>query len=304
MSPDSLNSQHLQPPKPTSQAWESNMGDFPTSGYPPAAEHPSQEHNPKSLLGKTNPVSRLLAIMLMTTPLLATVDWLSATAALVLELPIILASGLGMRRILSRVWPILLAAPLSATSMLLYGAPSGETYAQWGFMHISDGSIGLALGIFLRILAIGIPAVVMFIDADPTEMADGLAQVLRFPAVPVLAALAGFRTAGLMIRDWESLARARRARGLGDRGKINDIASRVFAMLVLALRRGAKLATTMEARGMGARSTQGHLLRTWARPSHLTAIDWLLFAWATLIPTLSLTLTVYFNTFRWIVSTS
>ena len=72
MSPDSLNSQHLQPPKPTSQAWESNMGDFPTSGYPPAAEHPSQEHNPKSLLGRTNPVSRLLAIMLMTTPLLAT----------------------------------------------------------------------------------------------------------------------------------------------------------------------------------------------------------------------------------------
>lgn len=257
-----------------------------------------------ALLARTNPVSRLLGVMLMTTPLLATVDWLSATVALVLEIPIILASGLGVTRILSRVWPILVAAPISATSMLLYGAPSGATYWQWGFMHITEGSVGLALGIFLRILAIGIPAVIMFIDADPTEMADGLAQILKFPAVPVLAALAGFRTAGLMIRDWESLARARRARGLGDRGKIADLTSRVFAMLVLALRRGAKLATTMEARGMGARDANGNLLRTWARPAHLKAVDWVLFAWAALIPTLALATAVYFNTFRWIVSTS
>lgn len=260
--------------------------------------------SPTSLLQRTNPVSRLLGVMLMTTPLLATVDWLSATVALVMEIPIILASGLGMKRILSRVWPILVAAPISATSMLLYGAPSGATYWQWGFIHITEGSVGLALGIFLRILAIGIPAVIMFIDADPTEMADGLAQILRFPAVPVLAALAGFRTAGLMIRDWESLARARRARGLGDRGKIADITSRVFAMLVLALRRGAKLATTMEARGMGARDKDGNLLRTWARPAQLTKVDYILFTWAFLVPTLSIALAVYFNTFRWIVSTS
>lgn len=259
---------------------------------------------PKSLLGRTNPVSRLLGVMLMTTPLLATVDWLSATVALVMEVPLILASGLGIKKILSRIWPILVAAPISATSMLLYGAPSGETYWQWGFMHVTEGSVGLALGIFLRIMAIGIPAVIMFIDADPTEMADGLAQILKFPAVPVLAALAGFRTAGLMIRDWESLARARRARGLGDRGKIADITSRVFAMLVLALRRGAKLATTMEARGMGARDKNGNLLRTWARPSYLTGVDYLLFTWAFIVPTLSLGAAVYFNTFRWIVSTS
>lgn len=299
MSPDPMHSQRLESPSTTQARERTHMpvsADVATGAIAaPAAKTP---------LGRTNPVTRLLGVMVMTTPLLASIDWLSATVALALEIPIILASGLGVKKILSRIWPILVAAPISATSMLLYGAPSGATYWQWGFMHITEGSVGLALGIFLRIMAIGIPTVIMFIDADPTEMADGLAQILKFPAVPVLAALAGFRTAGLMIRDWESLARARRARGLGDRGKIADIISRVFAMLVLALRRGAKLATTMEARGMGARDTTGTLLRTWARPSHLTGADWLLFTWTILVPTIALTTAVYMGTFRWIVSTS
>lgn len=263
-----------------------------------------QEHGWATALTRANPVAKLIGVVLMTTPLLASIDWLSASVALVLELPVLMLSGFGIKRILSRIWPILLAAPLSATSMLLYGQPSGQTFFQWGFIHITEGSVGLAIGIFLRILAIGIPAVVLFIDTDPTQMADGLAQILKMPAVPVLAALAGFRTAGLMIRDWETLARARRARGLGDRSRVVDIASRVFAMLVLALRRGAKLATTMEARGMGARAADGSPLRTWARPSVLTRVDYLLLAWSVVVPTLALGLAVYAGTFRWIVSTS
>ncbi|WP_336250994.1 energy-coupling factor transporter transmembrane component T [Stomatohabitans albus] len=262
------------------------------------------ERNRLGLLMSANPVAKLLAVMVMTTPLIVTIDWLSATVALVLEFPVLVLCGFGLKRVLSRIWPILLAAPLSATSMLLYGQPSGETFWQWGYIHITEGSVGLAIGIFLRIFAIGVPAVVLFIDVDPTEMADGLAQVLKMPAVPVLAALAGFRTAGLMIRDWESLARARRARGLGDRSRLADIASRSFAMLVLALRRGGKLATTMEARGMGARDANGQLLRTWARPSYLKRIDWMLLTWSVIVPTVALGLAAYMGTFRWIVSTS
>lgn len=273
----------------------------------PFPEHPAIPSAPvgvRSRLQRTNPVARLIGVMVMTTPLILTIDWLSATVALALEIPLFILSGLGVKRILSRVWPVLLAAPISSTSMLLYGAPSGEEHFSWAFIHITDGSIGLAVGIFLRILAIGFPAVVLFIDADPTEMADGLAQILKLPAVPVLAALAGFRTAGLMIRDWEALARARRARGLGDRPLLVDVSSRVFAMLVLALRRGAKLATTMEARGMGARDADGMLLRTWARPSVLTTRDYVLLAWSVVVPTIALGVAMYFETFRWIVSTT
>ena len=66
----------------------------------------------------------------------------------------------------------------------------------------------------------------------------------------------------LQMADWRSLELARRARGTADRGRIRRIAGQAFALLVLSIRRGSKLATAMEARGFGA-STR----RTWARES-------------------------------------
>ena len=46
------------------------------------------------------------------------------------------------------------------------------------------------------------------------------------------------------------MALSRRARGIGDHGAIRRFATMAFALLVLAIRRGSKLATAMEARGL------------------------------------------------------
>jgi energy-coupling factor transport system permease protein len=46
-----------------------------------------------------------------------------------------------------------------------------------------------------------------------------------------------------------------------------------FALLVLSLRRGSKLATAMEARAFGAPGP-----RTWARESHFGGAEWALMA--------------------------
>jgi energy-coupling factor transport system permease protein len=43
----------------------------------------------------------------------------------------------------------------------------------------------------------------------------------------------------------------------------------VFALLVLAIRRGSRLATAMEARGFG-----GQTPRTWARESRFGGCEW------------------------------
>ena len=97
---------------------------------------------------------------------------------------------------------------------------------------------------------------------DPTDLADGLAQVVRLPARFVLGGLAGLRLVGLFLEDWRALELARRARGIADRGALRRLLSQAFALLVLSIRRGSKLATAMEARGFGA-----PVRRTWARPS-------------------------------------
>ncbi|HEY5320363.1 MAG TPA: energy-coupling factor transporter transmembrane component T, partial [Galbitalea sp.] len=93
-------------------------------------------------------------------------------------------------------------------------------------------------------------------------------QVLRLPARFVLGALAGLRLVGLFIEDWHSLELARRARGVGDSRRIARLGGQAFALLVLSIRRGSKLATAMEARGFG-----GTARRTWARESRFRRAD-------------------------------
>ncbi|MGR0317981.1 energy-coupling factor transporter transmembrane component T family protein [Agromyces sp. ZXT2-3] len=217
---------------------------------------------------RVNPATRLAAAMVLTTPLLLTVDWVSAAIALGIQLVLFALAGVTPRLLVRRTWPILVAAPLAGMSMLLYGRPSGTVYWEFWLAEITDGSIQLAIAVTLRVLAIGLPAALLFLRVDPTDLADGLAQVWRLPARFVLGALAATRLVGLFVEDWRAMALARRARGIGDHGAVRRAATMGFALLVLAIRRGSKLATAMEARGFGA-----DIPRTWARPSRVGARD-------------------------------
>lgn len=209
-----------------------------------------------------NPVARLLCAAVIAVALVLSVDWVSAATALVLELPLLLAVGVRLRPLLTRGSLVFIAAVTTALTNLLYGRVSGDVHWHFGLINVSDGSIELALAMFLRVLAIGLPSVFLFIGVQPIELADGLGQVLRLPARFVIGAVAGMRMVGLLRRDWQYLGYARRARGVADHNRVRRFAGQAFALLVFALRRGSKLATAMEARGFGA-----HPTRTWARPS-------------------------------------
>lgn len=246
----------------------------------------------RGLLAHTNPVARVLALLVATTPLLITIDPVSAAVAVILELALMPLSGVSARSFLLKATPLLLAAPLGALSMLLYASPGGNVYWQFGPAAISDHSMWLALGIGLRMCAIVLPAIALLDRIDPTDMGDGLAQILHLPARPVLAALAGARMTSLMAADWKALERARRARGVGDSSRIRSFLRGSFSLLVFALRRSGKLATTMEARGFGAAGK-----RTWARPSRLSAADAVLMVVAIAVPAIALAASIWAGTF-------
>ena len=246
----------------------------------------------RGLLARTNPVARVLALLVATTPLLITIDPVSAGVALALELALMPLSGVSARSFFLKATPLLLAAPLGALSMLLYASPGGTVYWQFGPAAISDHSMWLALGIGLRMCAIVMPAIALLDRIDPTDMGDGLAQILHLPARPVLAALAGARMTSLMAADWKALERARRARGVGDASRIRSFLRGSFSLLVFALRRSGKLATTMEARGFGAARK-----RTWARVSRLRAADAVLMVVAIALPAIALAASIWAGTF-------
>ncbi len=209
-----------------------------------------------------NPVAKLLTAAVIAVVLVLSVDWVSALTALVLEIPLFLVLGVRWRAVMVRGVVVTIAAALTALTNLLYGAPSGTIHWHFLLVNVSDGSIELALAMFLRVMAIALPAVILFLDVTPTELADGLGQNLRLPARFVVGALAGLRLVGLLRQDWQYLGYARRARGVADKNRVRRVLGQAFALLVFALRRGTKLATAMEARGFGAYPT-----RTWARPS-------------------------------------
>ncbi|MBX3092556.1 MAG: energy-coupling factor transporter transmembrane protein EcfT [Cryobacterium sp.] len=219
---------------------------------------------------RVNPVAKLGAALLLAACLVLTIDWVSAGTALLLELAAFAFLGVPARQFWLRTLPVWVAAPLTGITILLYGRPSGTVYWEFLAAHVSDGSINLAIATALRVLAIGLPAVVLFMTVDATDLADGLAQVWRLPSRFVLGALAAFRLVGLFLEDWRFLELARRARGVGDTGRFRRIPGQVFALLVLAIRRGSKLAIAMEARGFG-----GSVPRTWARESRFGPGEWL-----------------------------
>lgn len=209
-----------------------------------------------------NPVAKIAALVPLTLGLLVSLDWVSATVGIVGELLLFAAAGLRSRALWLRTLPVWLAAPLAGLTMALYGRASGTTYVQLGFVHVTDGSLAIGLATMLRLVALALPAVVLFATIDPTDLADGLAQRVRLPSRFVLGALAGLRLVGLFVHDWRSLELARRARGVADSGRLRRLLGQALALLVLAIRRGTKLATAMEARGF-----DGPVQRTWARPS-------------------------------------
>ncbi|PJJ63536.1 energy-coupling factor transporter transmembrane component T family protein [Compostimonas suwonensis] len=228
------------------------------SGVPSAVSSP--------VLDRINPVTKLGAALLLSLMLVLSIDWVSAAVALVAELVLFACARIPFGALARRSAPILIAAPLAGLTTLLYGRLSGEIFWEFGLIRISEGSIDLAIATVLRVLAVGFPAVLLFITIDPTDLADGLAQIVRLPSRFVLGALAGLRLVGLFIDDWRALSLARRARGIADEGgalgRVRRFGGQAFALLVLSIRRGSKLATAMEARAFGS-----PIRRSWARES-------------------------------------
>lgn len=225
-----------------------------------------------NLLRGVNPVSRVLGLAALTTPLMLTLDVVSAAVALALTVAAAPACGVPWPRLARRAWPLLLLAPIAGIPMALYGRSGGEVYFSWGLINVTELSVNLAAATAVRVVAVALPVVVLSADVDPTDLGDGLSQVLRLPERFVIGAVAALRMLALLREDLAAMQMSRRARGVADTGRLRYVFSLAFGVLVMSLRRGGTLATAMEARGFGAGP------RTHARVSRLGARDWAMMA--------------------------
>ncbi|RFT22910.1 cobalt ABC transporter permease [Bifidobacteriaceae bacterium GH022] len=239
--------------------------------------------SPSWFIRRLNPISRFIGALLLCLPMFVTLDIVSASIAFCLDVLLFAIAGVTPWYVLRHTWPVWIAASGSFISVLLYGQSSGDDIFKFGWMHISQGSLYLAICTFVRVASVAVPGVILAIGLDPTDLADGLVQILHFSPRFVYGALAGLRMFSLLQNDWRAFGLARRSRGISDGKALQRMLSQSFGLLVLSIRRGTKLATAMEARAFGS-----SIKRVPARKSKLTAYDWIFYAICIAVPTIAL----------------
>ena len=163
-------------------------------------------------------------------------------------------------------WLVVLAVATSV-SALLYARSSGAVYLDWGFMHISDGSFTVAAASFARVLAIGLPALLIFADVEPHELVATTVVRRIVPQRIALATLIALRLAPVIAGDIAETRTARRAAGLK-----TPFGALVITTLVIAIRRAIRMSEIAEVRGFS------HPDRVWVSYRRFAPSDWALVA--------------------------
>ena len=232
--------------------------------------------------GRLNPVAKIVGIAVVSAPLLLSRD--TTTSAIVVAVEVIALPLLGIGpRLLARAWPFTLALG-----------------SLWLANFLVTGSVRGLAGVSLRLLALGLPGLLLVVSTDPVELADALVQKWHAPPRLAYGALAAFRLIPLLADELATLRRARRARGVG--GGWNPIArvrgavALLFALLVQAIRRAVRLAAAMDGRGFDARTA-----RTFARPSVLHRRDWWFMVAASTLAAAAVTVSVTTGNWRFLL---
>ena len=192
------------------------MSDVVTVSPQETRVEPVKASSPSWFIARINAVSRIIGALLLCIPMFISLDAVSASTALGIEFVLLWIGGVAPWTVCRKTWPVWIAAAGSFISVFLYGRTSGEILWQGGWIVISEGSINLAIATAIRVAAIAVPGVILALGLDPTDLADGLVEILHFSPRFVYGGLAGLRMFTLLQEDWRALGLSQRSRGLGD----------------------------------------------------------------------------------------
>ena len=254
--------------------------------------------DPRAPLARANPVAKLGAALVLLVALFASLDGVTSLVVLIVLAALLPFSGLSTGVLLGRAWLIGLAAvSIGLVNVVFAPEQAGPTVVAVGPVRICAETLIDGLGLATRLVAIALAGILATATSQPTELADALVQQLRVSPRFAVGALAALRLLPLLASEWQTIAMARRARGV-EAGRSPVAALRLFAgqllaLLVGAVRRGSRMAQAMEARGFGAMPC-----RTVARVQRMTLGDWLWMGGAVLLATTAVTLSIALGTWR------
>lgn len=222
---------------------------------------------PTAWLARRDPLTVAFCAVVLAIPIVVSLDPVTSAVVLAGALAALPFSAVPVRRLLLFTALFVVGGAMAVWGTALIATDSGRELFGFGPYTVSTGSLYLGLLVGLRALAVAVPAVVLLGSVDSTRLADSLAVRAHLPVRFVLGALGALRLGGVLTEEWRILASARRARGLGGSGFL----SVAFALLVQAIRRGTRLASTMDAKGFAGSGKEWR--RSWARPVTATVSD-------------------------------
>lgn len=230
--------------------------------------------DPAAPLARANPVAKLGAGLVLLLALFASLDGVTALIVLAALAALLPLSGLAPRTLVGRAWLIGLAAVSIGVFNVIFAAEQlGPTLVEVGPLRIGAETAVNGAGLAARLLAIALAGLLATATSQPTDVADALVQQLRVSPRFAVGVLAALRLLPLLASEWQTIAMARRARGV-EAGRSPVAVARLFAgqllaLLVGAIRRGTRMAMAMEARGFGAMPC-----RSVARIQRMRPGDW------------------------------
>jgi energy-coupling factor transport system permease protein len=227
-----------------------------------------------SPLGRANPLGTLAVA----------IAWLLVLATTTDPRPplFVAAVAIAAALVLGRVAPADLArglAPLwlAALSVGFFNAvlspanadPTATVGLALGPLLLTEPALAAGLALGLRVVAIAAVGVAWGRVTDPTHLADALVQQARLPHRFAYGALAALQTIPWLAEDLVALREARRMRGL----RASWHPRVLVGLLVLAIRRGDRLAIAMDARGFSAPGRTRYREVRWAAHDTLVALS-------------------------------
>ena len=139
----------------------------------------------------------------------------------------------------------------------------------------ADDGVLIGAALAGRTLVIGVASILFLTSTAPVDLMRSLNQNLKLPASITFAVLAGYQLLLGLPKEWQTIRAAQLMRQggakLNRKGKpkltLKEAGRLVFTVLIVALRRSERIATSLESRGFGLKP------RTVYRPVRVRAND-------------------------------
>lgn len=226
---------------------------------------------PATVLGRRNPLATLAVLAIVSVVAFFVLDPGTALALYLLALIGVTVAGRLSAGELGRAHLTFGSFGLGVLLVNAFTRP-GRILIDAGFVRITDHGVGIGAALALRVLLIGVLSTAFALRTDPIRLVTALQQHVRLSPRFGYAVLAGHRMLAGLPSEWQTLRAAQRVRApLNRRGSprsgLRSWSRAAFGLLVVTIRRGERIADSLEARGLGGRP------RTIWRPVRFTGRD-------------------------------